>query len=77
MPNGNQKNNEDFYVAEWSPRQRQFHVETVKGMIKTNRRIMAKGTLADYFPFAICATYEEAHQACDDAEKLLTKRKKE
>jgi hypothetical protein len=31
----------DDYVVEWSPHQKQFHVETVKQMLKCNARIFA------------------------------------
>ena len=59
------------WVAEWSPRQKCFHVQTVDGMIDANCSILAYQSDADYIPIALCKTEAEARTVCRTAKGLL------
>lgn len=63
----------DMWVAEWSPSQRQFHIQKVSHMLSTNLASMAKRVPIDYFPFAFCADMEQANEICEQAMALQRK----
>lgn len=63
----------NMWVVEWSPSQKQFHIQTVSQMLSYNIIAMAKRTPIDYFPFAFCADMEQANEICEQAEALQSK----
>jgi len=60
----------DTYVVLWSPHQRQFHIETVAVMLKTNLRIYANGTLGDYILLSFASDHDEAGRIADELRDL-------
>lgn len=52
----------EMWVVEWSPSQRQYHIQTVGEMLEANLRAVAHGVNVDYVPIAIARTAEEADQ---------------
>jgi hypothetical protein len=63
----------DDYVVLWSPHQKQFHVETVASMLKTNRRIFARQSLGDYIVLSFEDSHKAAHAAARKLEKIIDK----
>jgi hypothetical protein len=63
----------DDYVVEWSPHQKQFHVETVKQMLKCNARIFARQSLGDYVVLSFEKDREAAHATIKELRKIIEK----
>jgi len=59
-------NPENAYVAEYSPVQGCFHVETAREAMESNLRQIVGGWTNSYLPFAFCSSHDEASRACDD-----------
>lgn len=53
---------QDWYVVEYSVRQRCFHVEQVAEMLATNRQVFADMRAVDYIPLAFAQMRDEADE---------------
>lgn len=66
----------NYWVAEYSSRQKCFHVELVEGMVQTNLKIIARRDY-DSEPGFICIgvfeTQNEAHARCSEVRKALAR----
>ena len=59
-----------WWVVEWSPRQAQFHIDTIANMLARNKSSMAKRVPIDFFPIAFCESTEQAEDVIPKAEFL-------
>ena len=59
-----------WWVVEWSPRQAQFHIDTIANMLARNKSSMAKRVPTDFFPIAFCESTEQAEDVIPKAEFL-------
>lgn len=51
----------NVWVAEYSPRQKVFHIDTLERVLETNRQTVARGLEPGYVILCIAATSEAAH----------------
>jgi len=54
-----------IWLAEYSPIQGSFNIETAREAIENNVRQILGGYNNSYLPFAFCSTHEQAMNACD------------
>jgi len=47
-----------------------FHVESLEEALRTNAIQVVRGWSANYVPFALCETVEQAHAACNVMQRL-------
>jgi hypothetical protein len=73
-------NLDEIYLAEYSPEQGCFHIETAREAMESNLKQIIGGWTNSYLPFAFCGSYEEASQACEalrDAQEKRAARQKD
>lgn len=63
----------EMWVVEWSPSQKQYHIQTVGEMLEANLRAVAHGVDVDYVPIAIARTGVEADQISNMLEAKFEK----
>ena len=56
---------DNSYVCEYSPSQRAFHVERLEDAVWGNLRALLDGRPADFIPFAVADSCDEAHRICN------------
>ncbi len=64
----------DLWVAEYSPLQGCFHIETAAEMTENQLRQILEGWTNSYLCFAVCASREDAGKLCDAVEAEMLKR---
>jgi hypothetical protein len=64
-------NLDEIWVAEYSPQQGCFHIETANRAVGSNLRQIMAGWTNSYLVFAVCASTEEANRACDMLAKTM------
>lgn len=50
-----------LFVLSWSPKQKCFHIEQVKDMLKTNLMAFKKKYPVDFIPLAFTTSFENAN----------------
>lgn len=66
----------DYWVAEYSPEQDAFNVETLAGILAINSKMIAKGNNNGYVPFGVYKTIDEASGACEKMRAIQQKSKR-
>lgn len=67
-------NLDEIWLAEFSPGQGCFHVETAERACEINVQQIVTGQATGYIPFAVCSSHAEASRACDVLRVELEKR---
>ena len=56
----------DYWVAEYSDKQKSFNVDTVRRISKTNAMLVQNRENTGYLIFGLYKTIDEANAACDE-----------